>query len=88
MLYTLSQAHYDPAELQQILAQLRPEDALVLWQNGVLQAVRNPQFFANLPNVFALENDVNARGLRLEVETISLEKLVQLTEQFHPQLAL
>lgn len=88
MLYTLSKADYDLTELQQILAQVRPDDAVVLWQNGVLQAVKNPQIFAQLPQLFALENDVKARGLRVDIETISLAKLVQLTEQFYPQIAL
>lgn len=87
MLYTLSQAHYDHAELEQLLAQLTAEDSLLLWQNGVLQAVKFPQLFANRPNVFALENDVKARGLTLSIPTISLAELVELSERCYPQLA-
>ncbi|QIM62006.1 hypothetical protein A1D29_01010 [Pasteurellaceae bacterium Orientalotternb1] len=88
MLYTFSQAHYEPNELQQVLAQISENDAVVLWQNGVLQAVRSAQFFANVPNVFVLENDVNARNLHIEIPTISLKQLVELTVIHHPHIAL
>lgn len=86
MLYTLSQAHTD--NLHTLLAQLSDKDALLFWQNGVLQAVKNPQIFANCPNVFVLENDLQARGLTSTLPTVSLAELVTLTEQFHPQIAL
>ncbi|RPE82654.1 hypothetical protein EDC46_1592, partial [Vespertiliibacter pulmonis] len=46
MLYTLSQANYAPNELTQLLHQITDNDALVLWQNGVLQAVKFPNLFA------------------------------------------
>lgn len=88
MLYTLSQAHYDNDELQALLAQITTDDALVLWQDGVLQRVKFPQFFANVPNLFALQNDLDARGLTLDITAISLEEFVQLTERFFPQVAL
>ena len=74
MLYTLSKAQYDKQELTILLAQLQPTDALLLWQDGVLQAVKNPQLFANRKNV--------------TVETISLEQAVRLTEWFYPQVSL
>lgn len=86
MLYTLSKAHTE--QLDQILAQLNPQDAVVLWQDGVLQAVKNPQIFATLPNVFVLENDLLARGLSCELPTVSMTDLVELTEQFYPHIAL
>lgn len=88
MLYTLSQSHYDSTELANLLAQLDEQDALVLWQNGVLQAVRFPQLFATIPNVFVLESDVIARGLSLDLPTLSLAELVKVTEKYYPQLAL
>lgn len=88
MLYTFSQAHYDPDELQQILANVSKNDAVVLWQNGVLQAVTSPQFFANVPNVFVLENDAHARNLHIEIPTVSLHQFVELTESHHPHIAL
>lgn len=88
MLYTLSKAQYDKQELSTLLAQLQPTDALLLWQDGVLQAVKNPQLFANRENVFALIQDLQARNLTVAVETISLEQAVRLTEEFYPQVSL
>lgn len=88
MLYTLSRAQYDKQELTTLLAQLQLTDALLLWQDGVLQAVKNPQLFANRENVFALTQDLQARNLTVTVETISLEQAVRLTEEFYPQVSL
>ena len=88
MLYTLSKAQYDKQELSTLLAQLQPTDALLLWQDGVLQAVKNPQLFANRENVFALAQDLQARNLQTNIEVISLEQAVRLTEGFYPQLSL
>lgn len=88
MLYTLSRAQYDKQELSTLLAQLQPTDALLLWQDGVLQAVKNPQLFANRENVFALTQDLQARNLTVTMETISLEQAVRLTEEFYPQVGL
>ena len=88
MLYTLSKAQYDKQELTTLLAQLQPTDALLLWQDRVLQAVKNPQLFANRENVFALTQDLQARNLTVTVETISLEQAVRLTEEFYPQVSL
>ena len=88
MLYTLSKAQYDKQELTTLLAPLQPTDALLLWQDGVLQAVKNPQLFANRENVFALTQDLQARNLTVTVETISLEQAVRLTEEFYPQVSL
>ena len=88
MLYTLSKAQYDKQELSTLLAQLQPTDALLLWQDGVLQAVKNPQLFANRKNVFALTQDLQARNLTVTVETIYLEQVVRLTEEFYPQVSL
>ncbi len=88
MLYTLSKAQYDKQELTTLLAQLQPTDALLLWQDGVLQAVKNSQLFANRENVFALTQDLQARNLTVTVETISLEQAVRLTEEFYPQVSL
>lgn len=86
MLYTLSHAHCEP--LPELLAQLQPDDALLLWQDGVLQAVKNPHYFANRPNVFVLQADLAARGLSSPLPTLDMAGLVALTERFHPQVAL
>lgn len=91
MLYTLSKAQYDNQELTALLAQLQPTDALLLWQDGVLQAVKNPQLFANRENVFALAQDLQARNLTAHltdnVEQVMLAQAVKLTEDFYPQIA-
>ena len=88
MLYTLSKAQYDKQELSTLLAQLQPTDALLLWQDGVLQAVKNPKLFTNRENVVALTQDLQARNLTTTVKTISLEQAVKLTEAFYPQMSL
>lgn len=88
MLYTLSQAHYDSEAFEALLAQLTEKDALIFWQDGVLQAVRCEQQITHLPNVFVLENDRLARGITLNIKAISLDEFVQLTEHFFPQVAL
>ena len=41
MLYTFSQAHYSETELQRYLTEITENDAVVLWQDGVLLAVNN-----------------------------------------------
>lgn len=88
MLYTLSQANYDQRTLNDILAQLTENDALLLWQDGVLQAVKNRDFFANRPNVFVSAPDCTARNIRTDLHTISLTETVKLTEDYFPQIAL
>ncbi|HGO5823011.1 TPA: sulfurtransferase complex subunit TusB [Mannheimia haemolytica] len=91
MLYTLSHAHYDQETLRLFLTELSNNDAVVLWQDGVLQAVKNPQFFANLPRCYVLEQDVVARGLEKQLvsfKRVSLAELVKLTEAYFPQVAL
>lgn len=87
MLYTFSKAQYDLSTLNAILEQVTPDDAILLWQDGVLQAVKYPQFFANT-QIFILKNDLIARGLKTTFPTISLEELVKLSEQYFPQIAL
>ncbi|WP_429946188.1 sulfurtransferase complex subunit TusB [Bibersteinia trehalosi] len=88
MLYTISRADYDSNQLQAIISQLTENDAIVLWQDGVLQAVKNPQFFANCANVFVLETDLQARGLTTSLPVISFAALVEISEHFYPQIAL
>ncbi|WP_373820283.1 sulfurtransferase complex subunit TusB [Glaesserella sp.] len=87
MLYTFAKSHYDTADLHAVLEQVKPQDAIVLWQDGVLQAVKNPELFANF-NTFVLKNDLAARGLSTSLNTISLAEFVALSEQYFPQLAL
>ena len=95
MLYTLSRAQYDKQELTTLLAQLQPTDALLLWQDGVLLAVKYGEMFTQCKGqCFMLEQDVLARNLTAllpennQVRSISLTDLVDLTAQYSPQIAL
>lgn len=91
MLYTFSKANYDDETLRTFLTNLTENDTVVLWQDGVLQAVKNRDFFANLPQCYLLEQDVAARGLSLQLQpfnTLSLAEFVALTEKSFPQIAL
>lgn len=91
MLYTFSKSQYDSETLHAFLSHINENDAVVLWQDGVLQAVKNPQFFANLPNCYLLEQDVSARGLTAQLakfNRISLSELVKLTETYFPHIGL
>lgn len=88
MLYTLSQPHYDIRDLQTLLNGYSEQDAIVFWQDGVLQAIKNHAFFANLPNVFVLEEDLLARNLSTTYPRKNLTQFVTLTEQFFPHCAL
>ena len=85
MLYTFSQAHYSEIELQRYLTEITENDAVVLWQDGVLLAVKYGEM---------LEQDILARNLTAllaennQVRSISLADLVDLTAQYSPQIAL
>lgn len=92
MLYTFSQADYPYNELENHLAHATAQDAVVLWQDGVLLAVKYPELFSHCQaDCYALEIDVVARGLTeffspsTKVRSISLLFLVRLTERYTPQ---
>lgn len=87
MLYTLSQSHYDLTELRTLLSRVSDSDAVLLWQNGVLLAVKFPQIFAKIKHVYVLKNDLTARGLACDIPSLDLVELVQLTETYFPQVA-
>ena len=94
MLYTFSQAHYSETELQRYLTEITENDAVVLWQDGVLLAVKYGEMFTQCKGQwFVLEQDVLARNLTAllsnnKVRSISLADLVDLTAQYSPQIAL
>ena len=94
MLYTFSQAHYSETELQRYLTEIMENDAVVLWQDGVLLAVKYGEMFTQCKGqCFVLEQDVLARNLTTllsnnKVRSISLADLVDLTAQYSPQIAL
>ncbi len=94
MLYTFSQAHDSETELQRYLTETTENDAVVLWQDGVLLAVKYGEMFTQCKGqCFVLEQDVLARNLTAllpnnKVRSISLADLVDLTAQYSPQIAL
>lgn len=95
MLYCFSQAQYGCDELVDLLACVTENDAVVLWQDGVLLAVKYPQYFACCKGqCFILETDISARNLTAllpkesPIQLISLMDLVEITEQYFPQIAL
>ena len=45
MLYTFSQADYPQRELEGYFANITENDAVVLWQDGVLLAIKYPALF-------------------------------------------
>ncbi|NBI43438.1 hypothetical protein GVX76_08065 [[Haemophilus] felis] len=95
MLYTFSQADYGFVELKQHLEHCQAQDALLLWQDGVLLALKYPDLLqqAKAP-CYVLDIDLKARNLEeifnkiSYVKIISLNEFVALTELFYPQLAL
>ena len=94
MLYTFSQAHYPETELQRYLTEITENDAVVLWQDGVLLAVKYGEMLTQCKGqCFMLKQDVLARNLTAllsnnQVRSISLADLVDLTAQYSPQIAL
>ena len=94
MLYTFSQAHYSKTELQRYLTEITENDAVVLWQDGVLLAVKHGEMFTQCKGqCFVLEQDVLARNVTAllpnnKVRSISLTDFVDLTAQYSPQIAL
>ena len=94
MLYTFSQAHYSETDLQRYLTEITENDAMVLWQDGVLLAVKYGEMLTQCKGqCFMLKQDVLARNLTAllsnnQVRSISLADLVDLTAQYSPQIAL
>lgn len=95
MLYTFSQADYGFSELKLHIALAQEQDAILLWQDAVLLALKYPELFqqAKAP-CYVLDIDVLARNLTNafsslpEIKIISLNELVELTEKIYPQIAL
>ncbi|OBX05827.1 hypothetical protein QV06_00890 [Gallibacterium genomosp. 3] len=95
MFYTLSHHHYDPQQLQALIANIIEQDALLCWQDGVLLPIKYPTIFQPISHYYLLENDVVARDLLSYFSTqqtnfslITLADLVKLTEEYHPQIGL
>ena len=94
MLYTFSQAHYSETDFQRYLTEITENDAVILWQDGVLLSVKYGEMFTQCKGqCFVLEQDVLARNVTAllpnnKVRSISLTDLVDLTAQYSPQIAL
>ena len=94
MLYTFSQAHYSETDFQRYLTSITENDAVVLWQDGVLLVVKYGEMFTQCKGqCFVLEQDVLARNVTAllpnnKVRSISLTDFVDLTAQYSPQIAL
>ena len=95
MLYTFSQADYAQRELEGYFANITESDAVVLWQDGVLLALKQADVLARChASCFVLENDILVRNLTAllpndaKVRSISLADFVALSEQYFPQIAL
>ncbi|MBN6080802.1 hypothetical protein HYE55_01600 [Aggregatibacter actinomycetemcomitans] len=95
MLYTFSQAHYSPAELERYLLNATAQDAVVLWQDGVLLALKQADLLARCEaQCIVLQEDILARNLTAllpsstKVRSISLADFVAISEQYYPQIAL
>lgn len=93
MLYTFSQADYNNTELSAYLANATEQDAVVLWQDGVLLAVKYSQWFNSCKaECYALDLDLQARNLTAllppKVRSVSMAFLVELTERYTPQFGL
>ncbi|KYK76492.1 DsrH/TusB family sulfur relay protein [Aggregatibacter actinomycetemcomitans] len=95
MLYTFSQAHYSPSELERYLLNATVQDAVVLWQDGVLLALKQADLLARCKaQCIVLQEDILARNLTAllpsstKVRSISLADFVAISEQYYPQIAL
>ncbi|HDR1206056.1 DsrH/TusB family sulfur relay protein [Pasteurella multocida] len=95
MLYTFAEASYPEGVLLTYFQQATSQDAIVLWKDGVYLCVKYSEVFSSLnTSCYVLDIDVSARNLHQfvssidNVKMISLMELVELTEQYFPQLAL
>lgn len=95
MLYTFSQSDYPKTELDDYFLYITEKDAVVLWQDGVLLAVKYPDYFVKFKgNCMILEQDILARNLTTllpqnsKIKLISIEELVGVTENYSPQLSI
>lgn len=94
MLYTLSQSP-DRIDSETLLALITHSDVILLWQDGVTLGIKNSVLLEQLMEkkipVFALCNDIVARGLSpiydAYVKQVDLENVVMLTAEHFPQFA-
>lgn len=95
MLYTFANSQYDQQQLITLFTNITSQDAILLWQNGVLLPIKYPQILQLQPHYYLLKHDVIARGLQAffpqesrQFTLLELPELVQLTESHYPQLSM
>ena len=86
MLYTFSQADYDQQTLEIYVRNANATDVIVLWQDGVLLAIKQEDVLARCQApCFVLENDLLARNLtallpeNAKVRSITLADFVAIS---------
>lgn len=87
MLHTISNSTIDTE-------MINPNDAVLLWQNGVILAIKDHPILnailAKTSHCYVLNNDIFARGLmRLideRVSIIDMKMVISITEKYSPQL--
>ncbi|PVX42685.1 tRNA 2-thiouridine synthesizing protein B [Pasteurella langaaensis DSM 22999] len=92
MLYSFSQANYAQPELMRYFQYITEKDVVLLWQDGVLLALRDVALLENCKApVRIVVDDVKARGLISKIPTewlIPQSLAVELTEQVTPHFAI
>ncbi|MDP9499946.1 DsrH/TusB family sulfur relay protein [Bisgaard Taxon 45] len=95
MLYTFAEASYPERLLVDYLQRATPQDAIVLWQDGVYLCLKYPDLFLSLEApCYALDIDMMARNMQSLINVneiikpISVTQLVELSEKHFPQFAL
>ncbi|MEI9747915.1 sulfurtransferase complex subunit TusB [Moellerella wisconsensis] len=86
MLYTIASSPFN-CDFAAIVSLLTPEDEVLLIQDGVLAATNAGYYLATLQekgvNIFALRDDVEARGLQtvlsIDVPLLTYQQFVLLT---------
>ncbi|AWK14853.1 sulfurtransferase complex subunit TusB [Candidatus Fukatsuia symbiotica] len=94
MLYSVSRSPYQ-CDLASLLRLVTPQDDILFLQDGVVALVKKGAIYnlmlSQLKNLFVLENDLVARGLRYQisdhVEVINYHAFVDLTTKHRQYLA-
>lgn len=95
MLYTLATSPFK-CDFSALLRLITNEDAILLFQDGVIAAVSQSKYLVELQNsgvqIYALDADIHARGLQDQVadgvSIISYQGFVKLTEAHKQHFAL
>jgi tRNA 2-thiouridine synthesizing protein B len=89
MLHLIQKSPFQTQYLSECLNIASKDDAFLLMQDGVY-AIQKSDFIQHNKNIYALESDLNARGLSVEntkVSVISYSEFVTLTEQHNKVLS-